>query len=54
MDKVKVVFFELPFPFEIIHDELNIWGHPTWLDGADVVSNHMGTGEFSIKRGQSH
>lgn len=48
MDKVKVVLFKLPFPFEVIHDELNIWGHPVRLDRADVVSNHTGAGEFPI------
>lgn len=27
MDKVKVVLFILPFGFEILHDELDIWGY---------------------------
>jgi hypothetical protein len=53
MDKVKVVFFIIPFAFEIFHDELDIWGHPTRLDRTNVIPNHVGIGEFSIIRGQS-
>lgn len=53
MDKIKVVFFVLPFTFEILHDELDIWGHPTGLDRTDVIPNHVGVGEFSVIPGQS-
>lgn len=53
MDKVKVVSFILPFAFEILHDELDIWGHPTGLDRADVIPNDVGGREFPIIRGQS-
>lgn len=53
MDKVKVVSFINPFAFEILHDKLDIWGHPTGLDGADVVADDVGVGEFPIIRDQS-
>lgn len=53
MDKVKMVLFILPFAFEILHDKLDIWGHPTGLDWTDIIPNHAGVGEFSLMRGQS-
>lgn len=48
MDKVKVVLFKLPLAFEILHDKLDIGGHPARLDRADVIPDDMGAREFSI------
>lgn len=53
MDKVKVVWFILPFGFEIFHYELDIWGHPTGLDRADVSPSDVGAREFPVIRRQS-
>lgn len=54
MDKVKVVWFIQPFAFEILHNELDIWGHPIRLDRADVIPNDVGAREFPIIQGQSY
>jgi hypothetical protein len=51
MDKVKVILVILPLVFEVLHDELDIWGHPTGLDRTDVISDNVGAREFSIIRG---
>lgn len=53
MDKVKVVLFKLPFAFKVLHYKLNIWGHPTRLNGADVIPNNVGVREFSTIWSQS-
>lgn len=53
MDKVKMILFILPFGFEILHDELDIWRYPIGLDRTDVITNHVGVGEFSVIPGQS-
>jgi hypothetical protein len=50
MYKVKVVLFILPFTFEVLHDELAIWRHPTRLNRADVISNDVGARELPIMR----
>lgn len=46
MNEVKMVFFVLPFTFEILNNELNIRGHPLGLNRADIISNDMGAREF--------
>lgn len=48
MDKVEAVFLVQPFVLEVFDDEFYVRGDPGWLDGADVVSDYLGGGEFPV------
>ena len=44
MNKVEIVSFILPSAFEILHDKLDVRGHPAGLNRTDIVPNDVGVG----------
>lgn len=50
MDKVECVGFVQPFVFEVLDNELDIWGNPVRLDGTNVIPNDACLGEFPLLR----
>lgn len=44
VDVVKVVGVD-PFVFDVVHNELDVWGDPDRLDGGEVNADDGGAGE---------